>query len=360
MRHGRIAFLTLLLLLVVPVASATADHGPGGGGGQQPSALGSAILGTALAVDVTDTRVTLKSRIVPKVRGASATFEYGTTTAYGTTASALPATLPFNGATASVSLEALAPSTTYHFRVVVSLAGIELPGPDALFTTAAAILAPPTVDPPRVDSGGDDHGADNGSDDTAPAPQPVVVPEAPVLGESLAVGPRRGTVRVRGKDGSFEELTAGSTIQSGTVIDATKGTVAVTTALDDKGNVQTGEFSGGRFLIRQAKGGEGTVDIYLRGKIGRCRSAKTAKLAATSRKRKPGRRLWGRDKGGKFRTHGADSVASVRGTRWLTEDTCAGTRTKVTEGAVSVRDLGRKRTVTVRAGQSYLARRSPR
>jgi hypothetical protein len=41
----------------------------------------------------------------------------------------------------------------------------------------------------------------------------------------------------------------------------------------------------------------------------------------------------------------------------LTEDTCAGTRTRVTEGSVAVRDLNRKRTVIVRAGHSYLARR---
>jgi hypothetical protein len=45
----------------------------------------------------------------------------------------------------------------------------------------------------------------------------------------------------------------------------------------------------------------------------------------------------------------------VRGTSWVTTDTCAGTRTTVTSGAVSVRDLARKRTVLVRAGRSYLA-----
>ena len=48
------------------------------------------------------------------------------------------------------------------------------------------------------------------------------------------------------------------------------------------------------------------------------------------------RSLWGKDKGGKFRTHGRWSVASVRGTRWLTQDRCDGTLTKVTEGAVDV------------------------
>ena len=46
----------------------------------------------------------------------------------------------------------------------------------------------------------------------------------------------------------------------------------------------------------------------------------------------------------------------MRGTRWLTKDTCAGTLTRVTQGAVDVRDKHTRRTVTVRAGHAYLAR----
>jgi hypothetical protein len=46
----------------------------------------------------------------------------------------------------------------------------------------------------------------------------------------------------------------------------------------------------------------------------------------------------------------------VRGTRWVTVDRCDGTLTRVTEGAVSVRDKVRHRTVLVRAGHSYLAK----
>ena len=67
------------------------------------------------------------------------------------------------------------------------------------------------------------------------------------------------------------------------------------------------------------------------------------------------RKLWGSGKG-KFRTSGKYSSATVRGTIWLVEDRCDGTLTKVTRGTVQVRDLRRKKTVTVRAGHSYLAR----
>ena len=69
------------------------------------------------------------------------------------------------------------------------------------------------------------------------------------------------------------------------------------------------------------------------------------------------RSLWGADHGGHFRTHGHNSVATVRGTRWLTQDRCDGTLTKVTRGAVSVHDVRAHRTVIVKAGHSYLARR---
>jgi hypothetical protein len=48
-------------------------------------------------------------------------------------------------------------------------------------------------------------------------------------------------------------------------------------------------------------------------------------------------------------------VATVRGTRWSTEDWCQGTITRVTQGAVSVLDLHRKRSKLVKHGHSYFA-----
>jgi hypothetical protein len=66
-------------------------------------------------------------------------------------------------------------------------------------------------------------------------------------------------------------------------------------------------------------------------------------------------KLWGNGKG-KFRTTGKYSSATVRGTIWLTQDECDGTLTWVQRGIVSVRDFKRKKTVTVKARHSYLAR----
>jgi ferric-dicitrate binding protein FerR (iron transport regulator) len=68
------------------------------------------------------------------------------------------------------------------------------------------------------------------------------------------------------------------------------------------------------------------------------------------------RRLFGDGKGS-FRTRGRTAAATVRGTRWGTQDRCDGTLVIVQRGRVSVRDLVRHRTVLVRAGHAYLARR---
>jgi hypothetical protein len=50
----------------------------------------------------------------------------------------------------------------------------------------------------------------------------------------------------------------------------------------------------------------------------------------------------------------------VRGTIWLTEDSCAGTRVSVRRGLVAVSDFRRHRTVMVPKGHSYLARVHPK
>jgi hypothetical protein len=46
----------------------------------------------------------------------------------------------------------------------------------------------------------------------------------------------------------------------------------------------------------------------------------------------------------------------VGGTKWLTAETCAGTRVTVARGVVSVLDKVRHRTIVVPAPHSYLAR----
>jgi hypothetical protein len=191
--------------------------------------------------------------------------------------------------------------------------------------------------------------------DTA-APTPVAPPAAPVLGKSMAVKPVSGTVQVRLPNSSgYVSLGDAGSIPTGSVIDARRGTLTLQSALGE-GGVQTAKIRGAVFEVRQSTTGNGVTDLVLRGGPPASCSRATGRIAAVpAKKSKPGA-LWAKDSHGRFRTRGRNSVATVRGTRWSTRETCAGTVTRVMHGAVDVRDLRTGRIVTVRRGHAYLAR----
>jgi hypothetical protein len=60
---------------------------------------------------------------------------------------------------------------------------------------------------------------------------------------------------------------------------------------------------------------------------------------------------------GRWRVEGKYSIGASEGTDWTTFEACSSTTTVVRRGRVRVRDRVRRRTVIVRAGQSYTARR---
>jgi hypothetical protein len=300
---------------------------------------------TAPAGAVSDTGATLTGTVWSSRSDTWYRFEYGT----DRYSAATPLT-KLNGARSwtpvSATVTGLKPSTLYHYRLVVISWGDVDSGGDQTFTTAAPAPAPVAPAPAAIPA------------PVAPAPLPVA---PPVIGKTMVVAPVAGVVKVQAPGGSgFTALTAGSSVPVGAVVDTRAGTVQLTSAVSG-GKTQDGTFRGALFQVRQSAKGTGMTDLVLRGgNFSVCPRASRARgrAAAVQRRRKPPvRRLWGSDKGGRFRTHGRNSVATVRGTRWVTTDTCAGTRTTVTEGAVSVRDLNRRKTVLVRAGKSYLARR---
>lgn len=149
-------------------------------------------------------------------------------------------------------------------------------------------------------------------------------------------------------------------IPRGTRLDTTRGVLVLVSALPKK-RYQVALFKDGRFDVEQSGKGNGMVDLTLRGKTGCGGNGEPDEILATAsakRKRKPARRrLWASDRRGRFRTHGRDSVATVRGTEWITEDTCKGTLTTVVKGAVEVRNSHTGKKVLVKAGASYLARK---
>jgi hypothetical protein len=99
---------------------------------------------TGAASAVTATTATLNGTVSPNKETTTYRFEYGPTTAYG---SQTPAGTTSGNADKAVSADitGLAPSTTYHFRLVATNASGTATGADAQFTTSAAGAAPVTI-----------------------------------------------------------------------------------------------------------------------------------------------------------------------------------------------------------------------
>ena len=198
----------------------------------------------------------------------------------------------------------------------------------------------------------------------------------PVLGKTVSASVVRGTVLVatptaaaraagRGARASqkgleFVPLTADRQIPVGSFLDTKRGTVELVSATGSGSNTQAGQFSAGVFQVLQSRkrSAKGLTELRLKGSsFNRCRARGSAagRAQAAQLSRRTIRRLRANAKG-RFRTRGRHSAATVRGTVWITADRCDGTLTTVKRGKVAVRDLRRKRTVTLRAGKSYLAR----
>jgi hypothetical protein len=187
-------------------------------------------------------------------------------------------------------------------------------------------------------------------------------PSAPAPGASVIVQPSSGTIRVKlPHSRRYVVLARGAQIPVGTVVDASRGSVSLTSATDLLGATKTGTFTGGGFLVTQAKTARPTTQLRLvGGSFAACHRAttqrKSSRIAPRFFTNRVIRRLWGRDRGGRFWTIGRTASAAVRGTAWLTEDRCDGTLIRVSAGRVLVHDAARHRNVLVSAGHSYLAR----
>ncbi|MBA3263592.1 MAG: hypothetical protein H0T69_14195 [Thermoleophilaceae bacterium] len=187
----------------------------------------------------------------------------------------------------------------------------------------------------------------------------------PELGREVVVRPVRGsnefglpamrrTVPLKDRI----NVPVGTTLDSrqGAVRIVTDETTATATAAQRAGAPgATAVFSGGRFSVSQARSRRAVTELRLEGgDFRRCaRGARAGAVAVQSAS--PIRRLRGSGRGS-YRTRGRRSSATVRGTEWEVVDRCDGTLTRVFRGEVRVLDFGRQRTITLRAGQRYLAR----
>jgi streptogramin lyase len=325
---------------------APGDHGSIGrvllGAAPAPTPAGpTAITGAASAI--TAATAVLAGTVGPG-RAAATTyhFDWGTTAAYGQRAPASDVTADSSPDAVTVGLTGLQPGTQYHYRLGATTCGGcqtgTAVGADATFTTPDGPVPP--VGP-------------------SPAPKPA----SAAIGRTAVAGVVSGTVLVRAPGSStLRPLAASAAIPMRSLIDATRGVLHITTALDRHGRMQTATVWGGAFVVGQkaSASAHGMTTFTLAGRLScPARGARAHALAVTAwvAAKPPTRSLWATDHHGQYTTRGQNSVATVRGTVWQTIDTCAGTVTYVKRGTVAVRDLRRHGTVVVRAGHSYLARR---
>jgi streptogramin lyase len=293
------------------------------------------------ADQITTTSARLRGKLRANSQATEYRFEYGPTTSYGAETPEAYGGSAYDLNLVTSTVDGLAPGTRYHYRLVAENDAGETQGADRIFVTES-LPGEAAVEPPAHEH------------------TPPLETKDPEFGKSVVVEPE-GSVRVKAPGGGWETMDPVAEMPVGATFDTRRGAVSVTTA-GCRGNTQTGRFGGGLFTLRQPRKACGRVDVYLRGgsftgcpRLAARRRARGGAAASASRARRV-RKLWGHDDGGRFRTHGRNSQATVRGTRWLTVDRCDGTLTRVTKGAVSVRDFVRHRTVLVRAGHSYLAK----
>ena len=231
--------------------------------------------------------------------------------------------------TITAPLTGLVPGALYHIRIVATNSAGTTLGPDVTFTTPAS-----------------------------PAPAP------PVLGKTQDAAPVTGTVFIKTPSG-FVRLTGNEQIPSGAEIDALHGSLKITTATTKKGKTQQGTFGGAVFTLTQARGGAtnglATLSLVENAFSGApsyatCKPHKALDATAASSKTL---QLLHASAHGKFRTKGRYSAATVLGTKWTIADRCDGTLTHDITDSVQVNDFVHHKTITLHAGQSYLAKAKP-
>jgi hypothetical protein len=227
--------------------------------------------------------------------------------------------------------------------------------------TYTSSFTAPTEDVTNI-TGVDAIAADQSSvSDIAPCETDVVQQAQP--GKIAGVKEVAGNVLVKeAGTNTFVPLNGQTEIPIGSQVNTLNGTVLLTAGLGG-GKTNSADFYQGLFTIQQAKKAGAYMTLRIDGgnfrlckrRAGQALSIDAPRKSIEANRKKRVRRLWGSGKG-RFTTRGRYSSATVRGTKWLTEDRCDGTLTRVIHGVVRVRDFRAHKNVNVHAGHSYLAR----
>jgi len=312
---------------------------------------------------VTKTTATFSAFVNPNGQATTWYFQYGLDLKYSklggsgpnytnaTTPQSLPGNFNDDLVSVGVPVSTLVPNALYHVRLVATNASGSTFGPDVTFTT----LKNPA-------------------------------PSAPTLGKTFNVSTVSGLVLVK-IHGVFVPLTELTQIPKNTVINALNGTLSLITAGGShpaadvaakkgkkgkgkgkgkgKTTTQSGTFGGAIFKISQATGGASKglatltiVENAFKGapSYSLCTSHKAADATVAKASKKTLQLLHASAKG-KFSTKGKYSAATVLGTKWTVADRCDGTFTHDITDRVKVTDFVHHKTITLHAGQSYLAKK---
>jgi virginiamycin B lyase len=282
---------------------------------------------------ITKTGATLSGTIAEPTGSASTSvtyqFQYGTTTAYGSSSPTSTATAAPSGTPVTASLSGLEPYTTYHYRLVASdctAASCQAASADQSFTTGSTLQ--------------------------------------PVMSTAVGVAPTEGTIliKLRGHH-TFTRLRAGELIPLGATIDARHGTILIQSSIGP-GEVASGRFSSGIFTVTQPAGGTFTV-LVLVSSLSVCPGhphaqaalAHVAKSKPKKKKPKQSHKVVNQVFGnahGQFSTQGNYATAADEGTAWQIADRCDGTQIAVLNGEVTVTNRITHRHFVLTAGHRHL------
>jgi hypothetical protein len=189
----------------------------------------------------------------------------------------------------------------------------------------------------------------------------------PVAGVNAVVSVLSGTVFVKlpaglRQDSGFVPLKGSASLPVGSTVDTRQGSIAVASAANGyapaspRAKRQTATVRAGMFSLRQAKLRKHAkkakpipTDIALVSAAG----AQAPCAKGPSKGVVRGLTLTAK---GVFRTIAGAATATAKNAAFSMSDRCNGTRTDVGRGRVTLAVKGRKRPVTVRAGQSYFVR----
>lgn len=202
-----------------------------------------------------------------------------------------------------------------------------------------------------------------GNTDPTPAVAGFTVytgPPKPVAGKTFDLEPVEGTIELQCPgETSYAPLAGFKQVPMGCLINTRHGVVDLTASKGSSGDLQGAHFWGGVFIATQDEGDNEAVDLKLAGRrMCERRNSSAKPVARVSRSGNHGRKAWGSGKGN-YTTSGNYGSATVRGTTWLVVDRCdSSTLIKVAEGTVAVRDFVKDESLTLTAGQQYIAKAS--